>query len=238
MPKKPSAFILDDDSDFNWSLKMILDRIGFEAHSFSGLIEFFQTLSKKQGPNVYFVDLNLRYINEGFSVLKFLRKKMKVKEPIFVVSSICSSDAFQAALEKGASDYLVKPVERQVLMNKLSQFINNDSLELNVASLLPISCIGDRGGLATELRVSSIHENGMVLVCGHLLGKGMTLTIEGQLLEEITGSPAPQKVTLETTELDSETGGYRYFAAFDPTDVQFLTAVRKWILENKLGNSL
>lgn len=233
MLNKPSAFILDDDSDFNWSLKTFLDRIGFNAHPFSGAGDFFKNLRNQKMPEVCFIDLNLRQAGEGLSILEFLRKTMRITEPVFVVSSACNPDLLQEALKKGATDFFVKPIERHVLLNKLSRFVSTDQVEFQASTLLPSSCIGDKVHLAIDLAITGIHETGVTLTGGHLLGKGMTLLIDGEIIQSITGSPAPIQVTINSIELDGNGGKFKYFALFDAKDAQFQLDLRKWILNKK-----
>ena len=72
-----------------------------------------------EGPDLILLDLSVPYL-DGFEILKVLRNDPATKEmPVIVLTGRRDDEAFAQARELGASQFLTKPVSREVLIRAI-----------------------------------------------------------------------------------------------------------------------
>jgi signal transduction histidine kinase len=103
-------------------IKDILEDNGatiFEAENGQEAIEIFE----KTPLDIILMDLNMPVMN-GFEAILLIREKLQDKFiPIITVNAFNDDKILQQALECGADDYLVKPVNFEVLISKINSMI-------------------------------------------------------------------------------------------------------------------
>ncbi|MBU0743978.1 MAG: response regulator [Gammaproteobacteria bacterium] len=76
-------------------------------------------LAQKEHPNLILLDIMMPDLN-GFQVCEMLRQDATfVATPIIMVTARAQEDDIIKALEKGADDYIIKPVNGEDLCNKV-----------------------------------------------------------------------------------------------------------------------
>jgi DNA-binding response OmpR family regulator len=115
--------IVEDQVDIQYMLGKDLRRTGFK-----GDIYACDTLeSAKESLQLYkidlvFLDLNLKYSDSGFDVLKYLKSNYR-DIPVIILTAECAVDKVILAIEKGASEYIIKPWYKTVLIKKLAHVL-------------------------------------------------------------------------------------------------------------------
>ena len=126
-----TALLIDDDGDFRESLAKLVEHEGFvvrQAESLAGARE----LLARSASDVVLVDLALPD-GEG---LELARDEAIGQNSAFVViTGQASVDTAVEALQKGALDYLTKPVDRRRLATVLAHVRRQTALRREVASL-------------------------------------------------------------------------------------------------------
>lgn len=122
-----------DDSEIQ---RKVLGRI-FEKEDVDYIacstIEEFLSASKKDSFSVFIVDLTIEKTNDGLLAIKALRNTGN-KTPIIVASSSVGNEQIEASLESGASDFICKPIDRAILMSKISNVVKS----VEESQILPI----------------------------------------------------------------------------------------------------
>jgi len=109
------VLVVDDDVTMTLMLANALRSGGFEV---------FVANSGRQGiaaarrhrPDVVVLDLNMPEV-DGYQVCEAIRKVSQI--PVLALSGVVDAELVGKILAKGATDYLIKPVPRGVLLAKL-----------------------------------------------------------------------------------------------------------------------
>ena len=121
MKKKVNIVIIDDNEAMLVSLRMLLKNV-FEDVQTSTNPNAIPTLMRRKRPEVVLLDMNFgRGINNGNEGLFWL-KEIKHTEPdvaVVLFTAYADIDLAVRGIKEGASDFIVKPFENEVLIEKL-----------------------------------------------------------------------------------------------------------------------
>ena len=65
-------------------------------------------------------------VMDGFEAIGVIRNELKLKIPVFAVSAYVNESIIKKAITSGFDDYMVKPVDPQILYSKILQFLELD----------------------------------------------------------------------------------------------------------------
>ena len=130
------VLVVDDDEDFLSAVKELLERKGYEViTAFSGQ-EALKKLSANPDIKIALVDLVMPMM-DGFTLLE----KIKDVMPELIVMIITGQGTVQTAVDAikhGASDFITKPFDKDVLLNKLEVIRKSHELENKLGELKQI----------------------------------------------------------------------------------------------------
>lgn len=110
--------MIDDDDVIRTLLKRVLEGVGCIAIPASGIKEALKILPENK-PDLIILDLSMPEL-DGFSLLKFRRQnKMVSTIPVIVLSGTKDKKTIERALEMGADQFLEKPFEARIILQKL-----------------------------------------------------------------------------------------------------------------------
>ena len=109
--------IIDDEVEFASTLCQRLQLRGFDATYVDSGTEGLAVLSKIQ-PDIVLLDLKMPDMN-GLDVLEKIKQYNQSIE-VFLLTGHGSADAGIVAMEKGAFDYIMKPVDLKELLEKIN----------------------------------------------------------------------------------------------------------------------
>lgn len=230
--EKKWVLLIDDDAEFGKILEIYLKKLGVSLVSTVSLEQFAATV-KKSLPAVCMVDLNLNGVMAGFALVKALRKKFGWDLPIWVVSADNDPNAVAHAIECGATDYILKPIDRAVFNTKLQAYISSSQLEDEKVEYVEAPERGVTGKIAVDARLKVIDELGVTLVSPHLLCKGAPITLSGPLFEEVFGSPRGVLTSVISSEFNSSTEQYETVVEFAEISAEALSELRKFLLSKR-----
>ena len=128
MKKKGNILIIDDNEAMLVSLRMLLKNV-FEDVQTSTNPNAIPTLMRRKRPNVVLLDMNFgRGINNGNEGLFWL-KEIKHTEPdvaVVLFTAYADIDLAVRGIKEGAADFIVKPFENEVLIEKLRVLLPSD----------------------------------------------------------------------------------------------------------------
>ncbi len=118
------ALIIDDDPSIVSYLRQILNAEGFAVATGGRAIEAVN-LYERLKPDVLLLDINMPG-SDGFFALKRIRSRTRTaghEGVIIMVSAREGIEDIDEAIRHGANDYLVKPVDRASLMQKIRKHL-------------------------------------------------------------------------------------------------------------------
>jgi DNA-binding response OmpR family regulator len=232
--KVPTALIVEDDEIQAKILDVVLTRLGIKVEVVHTAREFI-TRIKDLRPDFCLVDLNVDSLGIGFSIIEAVRKVLGSKPVLIVVSGDGEKASITHALDMGANDFIRKPVDRDVLISKISRYVQTDKILDARAPLLPVPDGGIAAVLRVNMKVQSVDELGITLQGIHLMSKGAAFHIGGGILDEITDRNKSKLMSVVNTWVNTD-GTYGAYAEFDKTDETVLTAVRRWLAQKKFNS--
>ena len=169
MRAKPVVLAIDDDWLFRKALQSVLSRFGLVTRLTTTPDEFL-SLAATRKADLYLIDL-LLVESSGFDLIK----KVRQSDPdaaILVISGESSKMSISQALEMGANDYILKPLDRTLLASKLSHYLHTPELLDHRADFIDLPQGRAPARVVLDLEVEEINELGVKLVSPHLIQVG------------------------------------------------------------------
>ena len=218
MKKKGNILIIDDNEAMLVSLRMLLKNVCEDVQT-STNPNAIPTLMRRKRPDVVLLDMNFgRGINNGNEGMFWLKEIKRLEPDVAVVlfTAYADIDLAVRGMKEGAADFIVKPFENEVLIEKLSPFLtsprggteNASASDANQA--LPLG--GDGGGLGALLdmvrKVAPTDAN--ILITGE---NGTGKEVLAREIHRLSKRHAKQMVTVDMgaiteTLFESELFGY------------------------------
>jgi CheY-like chemotaxis protein len=225
--ENPWVLLLDDDRGLAVLLGAFLEKFGLPYRS-AGSPEEAAALVKRAVPTLCFVDLNLNDEIDGFTVLRGLRKKFGPSLPLLVISGDGRPESVSRALEAGADDYLVKPIDLEELKAKLRMLIPLDGKAIPA---VPFRKPPD-GGLRAQIRfggtVVAAHELGLTVESPHFVSPGAPSFTQCELFQSAFGKPTCLCYVRECEAIGD--GSYRIGLEFEALTQEQANAWRRCLL--------
>jgi DNA-binding response OmpR family regulator len=123
------VLVIDDDDAMTDLVRMVLESQSFEVHTVNSGPEGIQA-TQQINPDIIILDLIMPDM-DGWEVCKKIREFSHT--PILVLSVINKPGMVERALDKGADDYLIKPVSSSSLIARLNTLIRRARAEQQAA---------------------------------------------------------------------------------------------------------
>ncbi len=125
-----SILIVEDDLTFSKMLKTWLERKGFNADTVSNVLNAEKILSKQKF-DLVLSDLRLPD-KDGLYILSWMKKK-QINSPVIIMTSYAEVQNAVEAMKQGASDYIAKPVQPDLLLEKIQDALHkNQSTSIKI----------------------------------------------------------------------------------------------------------
>ncbi len=130
---KKSIVAVDDSGIV---LKMLLKVLGtrYELHVFNGGKRALQFLNDRT-PDLIILDIDMPEIN-GYEMLKMIKEKEHLMDvPVIFLTSNNDKNHVVKAVAGGAKDYVVKPIDEDILTEKVRVVLGEDSEDADITWL-------------------------------------------------------------------------------------------------------
>jgi CheY-like chemotaxis protein len=206
--------MIDDDLASIEFTRAVLKTFGLELNAVRDK-ETFLAEFRAHPPELCFVDLCIGELDFGFSLIQELRV-MNSRVPIFVVSGFSDSKSIAHAMEVGATDFIVKPLDPEILASKLMRYLDNEKLVHSRLSYFPVPHAVANATVSLDFEVHSVDLFGFTLVGSYLLPKGTVFFLEGPLVSEVLGVASHYFFVTSTWALASGQG-FAAYIEFSPS---------------------
>lgn len=113
------ALIVDDSRAMRAIICKLLREVGFEVHEAKSGVEALVSLAKLKSVDLVLVDWNMPEM-DGHEFLKRVRKEKQWADlRLMMVTTESELSQVTVALEAGADEYLMKPFDKEALLEKL-----------------------------------------------------------------------------------------------------------------------
>lgn len=110
--------ILEPDRLLADYMLMVLEEIGFKIDLLDDAVEIKEYIHKKK-PRIFIIDVFLPGWN-GIELLSYMKDNNLLENTrVIVISSFGYQEVVQQAILFGAADFILKPFEKQVLLDKV-----------------------------------------------------------------------------------------------------------------------
>lgn len=123
-PAQPTVFVVDDDTQMLDSLSALLRAMGFAARTFSSAESFYRFYQASM-PGCLVLDVKMP-VQDGLELYEQLIAEGKRLPVIFITAHADVSTAV-AAMKTGAIEFLEKPFERQLLLDRVQKAMALDA---------------------------------------------------------------------------------------------------------------
>ncbi|MCM1261228.1 MAG: response regulator [Butyrivibrio sp.] len=111
-------------------LKMLQKVLGenYDVHAFSDGTRALKFLKEKERtPDLIILDIDMPEIN-GYEMLKMIKEKEHLKDiPVIFLTSNNDKEHVVKAVSGGAKDYVVKPIDADILLDKVKAQLSTES---------------------------------------------------------------------------------------------------------------
>jgi two-component system, LuxR family, response regulator FixJ len=117
-------YIIDDDKSVRRSFELLLNSAGFTCKTYPGAKEFLDEYRQDEG-DILILDIHMPEIT-GCDLLDILKEK-KIIVPVIVITAYDEEESRKCAKDYGVIDYLLKPIDGDIIIELISDHINNSS---------------------------------------------------------------------------------------------------------------
>lgn len=121
--EKPKILIIDDSLTNVVLLNAILSDNGYNIFSAFNVADAFK-LIKTESPDLILLDLNMPVLNGFDFLIKIKSDKQYLNIPVIIVTAYCDSVNLEKAMSMGAVEYIEKPIDMDLLIQKISNILN------------------------------------------------------------------------------------------------------------------
>jgi response regulator RpfG family c-di-GMP phosphodiesterase len=197
--KQKMVLIVDDDEDIRKLLNKILTTAGFTVLQAASPEEGRLILAENP-PHLIISDLHMEP-EDGFSFIRSIRmNKQYAQIPLLVLSALNDFSSVKKAIALGVTDYVIKPLQSQMLLRKLRKaLLNKDFIKWQTAYGLEPQMMGDFPATAV-----AIGETGYSLAAHFKLSPNKEIKPEISDFDEMGVKEVTQRTS---TIVRSHTGG-------------------------------
>lgn len=125
MPESPIVYIIDDDDAVRAGLKLLFESEGFHIEHYASAVDFFRSCPEDcECRGCIILDLQMPDM-DGLAVQKELHER-GINMPIIFLSGHGTVPTAVQALQDGAMDFIEKPVDQEMLLNRVRRALQND----------------------------------------------------------------------------------------------------------------
>lgn len=178
------ALLLDDNPTDLRVVSRVLERAGFGCDVFTNHAEALEFINSNS-PQLIFLDLQMP-MKSGYDLIQIFKSHSNTSTtPIIIISGKNRADDVKKAVQLGANDYIIKPLDPLVLLEKIRKIKENSPLEYTGIAIPPDQFKGIH--FCTNLKLIALSEFGVQVESQENFSPGETAEL-ASLPKELFGS--------------------------------------------------
>ena len=133
MSEQITVFIVDDDEEVRDSLKLLIESVGLETETFDSAETYLKSFDPSRA-GCLILDVRMKGMS-GLSLQEHLSKEA-IHPPIIIITGHGDVQMAVKAVKAGASEFLEKPFNEQLLLDSIHVAIEKDAEQRGRASKL------------------------------------------------------------------------------------------------------
>ncbi|MCM2276445.1 MAG: response regulator [Oligoflexia bacterium] len=228
-PARLRILLIDDEPAVLKLAETILRRAGYSVRATSSGEEGLQALLAADPPFDCVVTDAMMPELSGYDVVRAIRANERfTRLPILMLTRKRQAEDVRAALAAGVTDYVVKPIDEHLLVDKVGLCLSKGEAKRHVFEFPVLGKSAD-ALIALEARVTMLSESDLTVRAGAELDPGTAFSLECGLFGEI-GIPAPPLKLLQVRKLETgDARPYEHKLAFVGLPETSLTKIRAWL---------
>jgi len=175
------AVVIDDQKVVTLVASAYLSRLGLNVKSFNNGIDALQYF-EHQDIDLVLTDLNMPHLS-GFEVIRRIKKFHKKQVNIIAMSAVLNtSEDIQKAARLGVNDFILKPLDFEILAKKLSHFTKKEQT-WSEWSIDP-GRFSNKGKMTNNVELLAVSEVSLSVKAHMQLPRGMVATFAFDVLQE------------------------------------------------------
>lgn len=216
--------LVDDDADVRKLVKKILETAGYSVVTVDNGLSALSELNDNNY-DLLLSDANMPQYS-GFDLLRAVRRLPKHRElAIAMLTGRRDKEDIKMAVENGANDYIVKPVEPNVLLFKVQKLLEN-KLGSAVVAMPEHARVDWEASLQTPLRIKKIGVDGFSATSPYPLSIGQDFYLN---IDDLHYDALPKARVTASIVDPSNPHQYIVHGVFLDMDDSFKMEVRKQI---------
>jgi DNA-binding response OmpR family regulator len=130
MANKHRVLFVDDEENIRIMLGMVLQRNGFDVTSVGSVPEALKLIAEQEF-DVLIADLNVGFPGDGFTVVSAMRRT-RPETVTFILTGYPAFDTALEAIRLQVDDYVTKPTDIEVLIDKIRSKLSGQSAEHHI----------------------------------------------------------------------------------------------------------
>lgn len=180
IPKKAKILIVDKSGGGSFLLASVLNSWGHETTSVNSFLKAIDYCKGAYSPDIVIVEMQ----EAGMLFYEFPRKfheRLGKAIPILVHSNICQKEIIYRSIQSGYYDYLLRPVDPEILHDKITNIISPE-IKLNQTTFN--FNMNEEAKLSWTIMVDSVNEFGIQVSVPFHLNPGSIIDLESPTFTE------------------------------------------------------
>lgn len=221
--------VVDDDHDILRFTEKVLNHKGhmtFVASDGWSALEYLNTIDF----DLLISDANMPHMN-GFQLVQTLRANPKFESLLIaMLTGLRERKDIQKAVDAGVDDYIVKPLDPLILMQKIESLFKKRPPDDHPEISLEAYPLLATGKISTKVELLSISELGARAICHQPIQEGQILDIEAEFFYQLGIAAPPMKVL--SIKPNEKKNTYEAQLMFLGAREALLQKIRAWILSH------
>lgn len=126
------VLVVDDEGMMRKIIRRILEKsFDVDVVEAANPRQGFSILEHQDLPDLILLDMLMPMMN-GLTMLKYIRSQENTKDiPVIIVTALAEPDLVRALMELDIVDYIKKPIDSEILTEKVGRFFNMLRLKTN-----------------------------------------------------------------------------------------------------------
>lgn len=233
----PRLLVVDDENAVLKLVKAVLTRADYLVATCTSGAEALRLIS--QGRFDCVITDAVMPVMSGYDLVKGLRSNRRYHDlPILMLTRQRKPEDVKKAMSAGVNDYVLKPIDEQILLDKVGQCLKKGQIARQVFEA-PVIESESKAELAVQSRVISLSESGLVVRLPFLLEGGLPFRLLTPIFADIGIEPPLLAFRGCEEDLQDDVPGFREYPyvarlAFVGLPEPELKKIRTWALRQDI----